>query len=157
MARATRAATEIVGDLLTTKPVTASDLAERGGLGKSTVTKALATLESGGRAQRAPGGRDGSRRLPDLWTAVTAGRRDTTPATASRLRRGELRAAVLAYLQAHDGEAFSPTAIAKALGRSAGAIGNAAETLVQTRQLVRVSDSPRRYRTDRGVNGQPQA
>ncbi|MEU5858748.1 MarR family transcriptional regulator [Nocardiopsis dassonvillei] len=57
-------------------PVTVTELAERAGVGKSTLGKHLPALEKDGLAVRTPGGRDGRRRLPDTWQAAT-----TTPDT----------------------------------------------------------------------------
>ena len=50
-------------------PVTVTELAEAAGLGKSTLGTHLPALEKDGKALRTPGGRDGRRRLPDLWQA----------------------------------------------------------------------------------------
>lgn len=52
-----------------TTPVTVTELAEAAGLGKSTLGTHLPALEKEGKALRMPGGRDGRRRLPDLWQA----------------------------------------------------------------------------------------
>jgi DNA-binding transcriptional ArsR family regulator len=60
-----------------TEPVTVTELAERAGVGKSTLGKHLPALEKDGLAVRTPGGRDGRRRLPDTWQATTS----TTPDT----------------------------------------------------------------------------
>ena len=153
MASRAPAATERVAELLTTQPATAADLARRAELGNSTVTKALAALETAGRARRTPGGRQGGRRLPDQWSSgatVHAAKHNRNvaarkPGDMARLGRGELRATVLAFLNAHKGEEFTPTALAKQLGRSAGAIGNAAAKLVFANEIVRTSEAPRRY------------
>jgi len=53
---------------------TATELAEQAGVGRSTATKALVTLESAGHAHRTSAARtDSGRRAPDLWqpTATT--------------------------------------------------------------------------------------
>ncbi|NYH51317.1 hypothetical protein HNR06_000906 [Nocardiopsis arvandica] len=62
-----------------TEPVTVTELAELAGVGKSTLAKHLPALEKDELAVRAPGGRDGRRRLPDTWQAATS----TTPEAAS--------------------------------------------------------------------------
>ena len=144
MASRAPAATERVAELLTTQPATAADLARRAELGNSTVTKALAALETAGRARRTPGGRQGGRRLPDQWTIITA-RGPAKANGAPRLGRGELRTAVLAFLRTHLGQEFTATALAKALGHSAGAISNAAEKLLLTGEVARTNESPRSY------------
>ncbi|MBF6366883.1 AAA family ATPase [Nocardia puris] len=73
----------------------------------------------------------------------------TTPATATaagRLPNGELRRMVAAALAADPIREQSPRDIAKGLGRSSGAVGNALETLVTSGHAERTSAAPRRYR-----------
>lgn len=53
-----------------TNPLTVTELAEEAGVGRSTVSKYLPTLEKDGAAVRTPGGREGRRRLPDQWQAA---------------------------------------------------------------------------------------
>jgi DNA-binding MarR family transcriptional regulator len=135
--------------------VTAAELAETTGLGRSTVGKTLASLEARGRVRRTPGGRNGARALPDRWAvtpdadqAATAG----SPAQAQppvatptgRLRRGELADLVLAYLRDRPDQDQSPTVVAAALGRSAGAVGNALDRLTAAGTLTQTSAKPRR-------------
>jgi hypothetical protein len=73
------------------------------------------------------------------------------PATVStsatrRLRQGELRRLVAAHLAADPARAFTPGEIARALDRSAGAVGNALATLADHGHAEEVSNRPRRYR-----------
>lgn len=79
---------------------------------------------------------------------MTAAHPPATPAprtTASgRLGNGELRRQVAAWLDEHPGPA-TPTVIAKALGRSAGAVGNALKTLAEREQAALVAGKPARY------------
>jgi len=70
---------------------------------------------------------------------------DAEAPSASRLGRGELSGLVLDYLTEHRGDAIGPSAIAKALDRSSGAVGNACERLTAAGTLRRTSDAPRRY------------
>ncbi|MEE2038922.1 winged helix-turn-helix domain-containing protein [Nocardiopsis sp. CT-R113] len=63
------------------EPVTVTELAERAGMGKSTLSKHLPALEGDGLAVRARGGREGRRRLPDTWQAATTA--PFTPDTAA--------------------------------------------------------------------------
>jgi DNA-binding IclR family transcriptional regulator len=126
----------------------AGELADAAGVGRSTVGKALARLERAGRARRTAGGRDGGRRLPDRWKL--AARRPLPPRRSSgkRLRPGELDGLVLGYLAAHGrSDGLSPTAVAKGLGRSAGAVGNCLARLAAAGRVRQVSDQRRRYRT----------
>ncbi|HZT67372.1 MAG TPA: MarR family transcriptional regulator [Acidimicrobiales bacterium] len=139
---------------------TAAELAEVAGIGQSTAAKALAALEADGAARRVPGGRsEAGRRQPDRWSppehAVPAeAPPDAEPATettesVSRLRRGELTGLVLEFLAARPGEALGPAAVAKHLGRSAGAVSNALGRLAEAGTVRLVADSPRRYRLPR--------
>jgi hypothetical protein len=130
---------------------TTAQLADATGLGRSTVTKALASLEATGRARRAPGGRDGARVLPDRWQAVTdpstcdPSHRPAAAPPSRRLRRGELGELVLSYMSERVGLDLSPTAVAAALGRSAGAVGNALGRLAAAGALTQSSVKPRRF------------
>ncbi len=49
---------------------TAAILADAAGISRPTAAKALAALEAAGQATRTPGGREGSKRLPDQWQPV---------------------------------------------------------------------------------------
>lgn len=144
--------TEAVPAALERQPdTTTAELAAATRLGQSTVGKALAALEHSGRTLRTPGGHDKQgRRQPDRWTTPpppTAGTEtdgDARPST-SRLRKGQLRALVLDHLQQHPDAEYSPTAIAKALGRSAGAVSNALDRLAVDGVAVQSSQKPRRF------------
>jgi hypothetical protein len=146
---------------------TAAELADTAGIGRSTASKLLAALAANGRVLRQPGGREGGRRSPDRWTLLAstpttppgdpaAASTTASPATgeaakpaqqpqARRLGAGELRRLVLAYLADRPGQALSPTAIATALGRSAGAVANALGILVSQGAVVQTQTTPRRY------------
>lgn len=137
--------TEKVLAALTAHPgTTAADLAELAGLGRSTVTKQLAALERDGQATRAPGERDSGRRVPDRWSPTTQA--DTAEEVGERLRPGQLNRLVLAYLTDHPDQApHSPTTVARALGRSSGAVANCLARLATSGQLRQTSMKPRRY------------
>jgi hypothetical protein len=142
----------------------AAELSEIAGVGQSTATKTLATLEADGRASRLPGGRaDNGRRQPDRWNPLPTAPTQTAaraaklvqPASdnsesAGRLGRGELAGLVADFMAAHRGEAVGPTAVAKALGRSSGAVANALGRLTEAGTVALVGDQPRRYRLARG-------
>jgi nitric oxide reductase NorQ protein len=69
---------------------------------------------------------------------------------SGKLRMGELRRLVAAHLAAHPGVAHTPGAIAKALNRSSGAVGNALSALAARGEAEIASEGPMRYRaTDR--------
>ncbi|UTI63338.1 hypothetical protein NBH00_18525 [Paraconexibacter antarcticus] len=136
-------------------------MAAASGLGRSTVTKHLALLERAGHAHRNPGGQDGARKLPDRWTDIAAvGKPPTDPITAQapeaapgpittaghRLRPGQLDTLVLDHLHTTVSPGpHAPAAVAKALGRSSGAVANCLTRLAATGRLQQVSDRPRRY------------
>ena len=120
---------------------TVAELAVAAGVGRSTAGKALAALEQQGKAVRRPrlGGVGG--REPEHW--APAGRPGRT---VDRLARGQLGQLVAAYLAERPGQEVAPGALAKALGRSAGAVANALARLVVSGDAQVVSGSPRRYR-----------
>jgi DNA-binding MarR family transcriptional regulator len=153
--RETAPASAVVMKLLAAgRDTTVAELAGSAGLSESTVSKTLTALEAAGTAIRTPGGRDGARRLPDRWAARTKPRRakPTTPTkraaaatTKPRLGRGQLRDRVLAQLRTHT-EPVGPSALARALDASSGAVGNALDRLVEMGLATRVGERPRRYR-----------
>ncbi|HTJ72633.1 MAG TPA: MarR family transcriptional regulator [Actinospica sp.] len=216
---------------------TAAGLAERAGLARSTVTKALAALLDQGLAVRQDGGHEGARRIADRWFATPgatpppAATHDDQPVArpgtddeailnaasaedgdadeaepnaenaepeasctaepseagdpgtaeapaadpdavdghspdeavagadadqarlapgsgdgAARLGKGELRSMVEAHLRENPDREWTPTAISKILGRSAGAITNACMKLAETGSVTIVPDKPVRFR-----------
>jgi hypothetical protein len=64
----------------------------------------------------------------------------------SRLGSGKLREMVLSHLREHPNEELSPTAIGKALARSAGAISNALDKMVDTEEVIQTNEKPRKFR-----------
>ena len=136
--------TSAVLDALAAHPdATANELAMASGLGRSTVTKALAALVADGRVRRQEGARSGGGRQPDRFAVAKPLTRRKVD--NQRLGKGELRVLVLHHLQSRPGEAVTPTAVAKDLGRSAGAVGNALERLVASGEVVPTGTAPRRY------------
>jgi hypothetical protein len=69
----------------------------------------------------------------------------STTGKKRRLGGGELRGQVEEFLRDHEDEAFGPSAIGKALGRSSGAVNNALEKLVTDGYAMRTSDKPKRF------------
>jgi MarR family len=140
---------------------TAAEIATTGGLGRSTVSKILTRLESAGKVKRDAGGRDGARRLPDRWTLATTtpapnaatkqnpepAENATPPANTERLKPGQLEGLILTYMQEHPAEPLGPGAVAKALQRSSGAVGNGLARLTRAKKVRQVNDKPRRYQT----------
>ena len=131
-------------DALAANPgATAAEVAVAAGVGRSTAAKSLAALVADGRVLRQGADRSGGRRRPDRFTFATTPK--AKQAGRARLPKGELRALVLNHLRSRPGEAVSPTAAAKALGRSTGAVGNALERLAASGEVVQASTTPRRY------------
>ncbi|WP_152627909.1 hypothetical protein [Streptacidiphilus neutrinimicus] len=74
---------------------------------------------------------------------------DVSPPDApptGRLGQGGLRDLVRGFLDTHRETAYSPTRIARHLGRSSGAVANALVTLVNLGQAEMVTAKPRTYR-----------
>jgi hypothetical protein len=151
----TSSSTDALLEVLAARPgSTTAELAAAAELSRSTAGKLLTTLATQGRVQRQPGGHQGGRRAPDRWTLPAAPARPTrdphadpsastaaTPDEAGgpdgppgRLGAGQLRQQVLATLAAQPGQALSPTAIAKTLGRSAGAVAKRPDHPGQSRR-----------------------
>jgi biotin operon repressor len=138
----------VVKALASQGELTSAEIATATGLGRSTVAKTLAGLERSGMTRRIPGGREGGRRLPDRWSVGSNDQRSSAGPSTQRLRPGQLDGLVLDYLQAHGKTApLGPTAVAKALGRSTGAVGNCLVRLAAAGQVRQVSETPRRYST----------
>lgn len=127
------------------RQLTANAVATVTGRGRSTVGKVLAQFETAGKVRREAGGHDHGRRQSDLWSA-TRREASSARATVQRLRPGELDGLVLEYLRAHDADGpFTPTTVAKALGRSSGAVGNCLGRLTTAKQAQQLGDHPRRF------------
>lgn len=69
----------------------------------------------------------------------------TTAPPREHMGRGVLRETVLQHLLANPGSAFTPTALSRALGKSAGAISNALDVLVARGAAVMVLEKPRTF------------
>jgi len=140
---------EAVTKLLASRgELTASEIATATGLGRSTVGKTLAALERAGIAHRKPGGREGRRRLPDRWSVGSTDEHSPARSSTQRLRPGQLDGLVLEFVNAHSKDTpLGVTAVAKGLGRSAGAVANCLVRLSAAGQVRQVSEHPRRYRS----------
>jgi predicted ArsR family transcriptional regulator len=143
-ATATPTTQKLLAALSETPQSNAADLAAITGLGRSTVSKQLAALEKASAVKRTPGARDRGRRLPDRWSLPDA--QATAGAAGGRLRPGQLDTLVLDHMQTIV-EPVGPVAVARALGRSTGAVANCMARLTKTRKLRLVDDRPRRYRS----------
>lgn len=146
-----------------------AQIAVSAGIGRSTAGKLLAQLASDGKVRRTQGGREGNRRLPDLWSLADHQQpaandaksvpddgelgdkqeraEDATPAVSNheRLKPGQLEGLILTYMQEHPDEPLGPGDVAKALQRSSGAVGNGLTRLTRAKKVRQVNDKPRRY------------
>ena len=134
----------VVKALVSGSDLTGAEVAADTGLSRSTVRKALGALERRGMVRRHPGGRDGRRRLPDRWSAGQTDDDSSSTSATQRLRPGQLDELVLDYINSQ-GAAVGATVVAKALGRSGGAVGNCLTRLVAAGRVRKVNNKPRRY------------
>jgi DNA-binding transcriptional ArsR family regulator len=131
----TMSAADRILQALDAKPdQTTNEIADATGLGRSTVGKQLATLKRDNKVTSTPGNREGGRRNPDRWSK----------ATTDRLRPGQLDPLVLDYVTKQK-DPVGPVTVAKALGRSSGAVANCMDRLAKAGDLKRVEDKPKRY------------
>jgi DNA-binding transcriptional ArsR family regulator len=128
--------------------MTSAEITAAVGLGRSTVGRALAALERAGVVRRHPGGHDGRRRLADRWSVGQSD--EPSPASTRRLRPGQLDRLVLDYINSQ-GAAVGATVVAKALGRSGGAVGNCLTRLAAAGRVRKVSDKPRRFSSSKST------
>jgi hypothetical protein len=140
-------AEQTVTDALASHPdTTAAELATTTGLGRSTVGKALAKLERARTARRSTERAPSGGRQPDRWSlSIDTPRQQKS---GERLHPGQLDELVLDYLRNNaDNAPLGPTAIAKGLRRSSGAVGNCLARLASAGRVREVSERPRRYKT----------
>ena len=117
---------------------TAAELAEISGLSRATITKQLTVLKQNGDATATEGNRNGRRgRPPSRWSL-------TGQTERPRLRPGELDGLVLEHVRGLD-TPVGPTAVGKALDRSAGAVANCMARQAEQGLLKLVQPKPKRY------------
>jgi predicted ArsR family transcriptional regulator len=117
---------------------TAAELADISGLNRATINKQLTALKRAGDATVTDGTRNGRRGRPASRWSLTG------QTERPRLRSGELDGLVLEHLRGLDAP-VGPTAVGKALERSAGAVANCMARLAEVGQLKQTSKKPRRY------------
>jgi len=88
--------------------------------------------------------------LDEIAEQAAQARRAVKAATGGRkapaVRPGGLRDKVLAHLDTHPGDAFTPHELHKVLDHSSGAIANACDTLVKLGDAEVATEHPRRFR-----------
>jgi predicted ArsR family transcriptional regulator len=117
---------------------TAAQLAEMSGLSRATINKQLAALKQADQVITTEGTRTGRRGRPATHWSLTG------QTERPRLRSGELDGLVLDYVRDLDAP-VGPTAVGKALDRSAGAVANCMARLAKAGQLTQTGSNPRRY------------
>jgi hypothetical protein len=90
----TKPTKEAILEVLQAAPqATAAQIAVSAGVGRSTAGKVLAQMESDGEVRRTEGGREGNRRLPDLWSLggeqAAANDKGEKPASATAATAGK--------------------------------------------------------------------
>ena len=109
-------------------------------------TTAMQDQPHGDNAAEQPGGTPGTVEVETTTTATAQVAQPTgNGASAPRLGHGALRDLVRGYLADRPGQACTPHQIAKALGRSAGAVSNALTSKALQDQVIQTSQRPRRY------------
>lgn len=143
---------EKIVDFLKEKgPATVDQIAAAVGIGRTSARKYLAGLTVEGKVNREAGGRDGRRRLPDVYSLPAKKARGVrkTASTASkngRLGPGELDKHVLAYMRKHKGKApHTASAIGKEIKRSSGAVANCLGRLEKKEKVRLKTPKPRAY------------
>jgi DNA-binding transcriptional ArsR family regulator len=120
MARPLQITDDTIIEALTARPeVTSADLADAVGIGQSTAGKRLVALEAAGAVRRAPGGRDGGRRVPDRWSAVTP-----SPTAEAVVAEQAAPEPVVAVVEAAPEDVESEAAGAEATRTEQPAVGN---------------------------------
>lgn len=142
---------KVIDALGATPEATVDQVAEAAAIGLTSARKYLAELASAGKVKRVVGGREAKRKLGDRYSLTTAKGPDRddvktrSEASTERLRPGGPDELVLGFVRDHQEEGpFGPTAVAKGLGRSSGAVGNSA-SLAGAKKILQVSEHPRRY------------
>lgn len=123
------------------------------GIGRTSARKYLAGLSVDKKVNRELGGRDGRRKLPDVFSlpgekrgAKRSSKRASGGSNQDRLAPGELDKLVLGYMRKHKEDApHTASAIGKAIKRSSGAVANCLGRQEKAKKVRLVSPKPRRY------------
>lgn len=123
------------------------------GIGRTSARKYLAGLTVDKKVNREPGGRDGRRKLPDVFSlpgkkraAKRSSKRAASDSKQERLGPGGLDKLVLGYMRRHKKDApHTPSAIAKGIERSSGAVANCLGRQEEAKKVRLVNPKPRRY------------
>jgi len=138
---------QIIDFLKEKETATVDDICAALKISSTSARKYLAGLTVDEKVHREEGGREGRRKLSDVFSLP--GNKPTRRATAKsqngRLRPGELDKHVLGYMRGHKQDApHSPSAVAKGIARSTGAVANCLARM-DGKQVRLVKPKPRRY------------
>lgn len=121
-------------------------------IGRTSARKYLAGLKVEKKIDRVSGGRDGRRKLPDVFSLPgkpkATGKRAKSASSKSngRLGPGELDKLVLAFMRSHKDDApHTASAIGKGIKRSSGAVANCLERQAKAEKVRLVKPKPREY------------
>lgn len=140
----TEAETKLWNALAAQPNSTTAALALAAGIGKSTATKILATWATSGTVTKTRP----TKGMAAAWSLPTPpepkATKDRQVSDGPRLGSGALRGLIVDYLRDNPG-AHGPSAIAKVLDRSAGAVNNALEKLVADGYAIKTQQAPKRF------------
>ena len=144
---------QLIIDFLKEKgSATVDDICEALKISRTSARKYLAGLTVDKKVHREEGGREGRRKLPDVFSlpggkqAGKQAKRASGGSASDRLRPGELDKLVLAYMRTHKKDApQTPSAIAKGIERSSGAVANCLARLEGQKKVRLVKPKPREY------------
>lgn len=143
---------QIIDHLKEKGTATVDEVAAAVKVGRTSARKYLAGLKVEEKIVRESGGRDGRRRLPDVFSLPkeASGGKPRKAASAGakngRLGPGELDKLVLGHMRQHKGEApQTASAIGKRIGRSSGAVANCLVRLEKQEKVRLAKPKPRSY------------
>jgi hypothetical protein len=119
-------------------------------IGRTNARKYLAGLTVDKKIKRESGGREGRRKLPDVFSLkgkkTSTGKRGKSTSKYGRLGPGQLDKLVLGYMRSHKDDApHTASAIAKGIKRSSGAVANCMGRQVKANTVRMVKPKPREY------------
>jgi hypothetical protein len=123
------------------------------GIGRTSARKYLAGLTVDKKVKREAGGREGRRKLPDVFSlpgkkkaAGKSGKSASAKSKDGRLGPGQLDKLVLGYMRSHRKDApHTASAIGKGIKRSSGAVANCLGRQVKANTVQMVKPKPREY------------
>lgn len=131
---------------------TVDEIAAAVKVGRTSARKYLAGLKVDRKVVRESGGREGRRKLPDVFSlpgnapAGKPSKAGSAGAKNGRLGPGELDKLVLGHMRKHKGDGpHTASAIGKAIERSSGAVANCLVRLEKQEKVRLAKTKPREY------------